>query len=443
MTVLKEKIKKGTFWVIVFFVAGQVIRLAGNLVVTRLLTPDLFGLMAVIVVLIQGLLMFSDMGLWAFIVRNENGLDQEYLNTAWSIQVVRGWLIFFIVLCIALLLYGYANSGAEIAGVYGHPMLPMLIAIVGTTAIINAYASMAPAIVSRDILRGRLELIGLFSQGFGVTAMLTWAYVSPTVWALVIAPIVSSLTKTIAINTAFHHKHKFSINKKAFSEIINFGKWVVLSSIFSFIGSQGDKLIFASLLAAKDLGIYSIAFFLASAFGVLVRSVSGKIFFPLFSYIGTKDIDKLRRVYYASRFKIDVAVGGISGFLMATGAFWVSFLYDSRYSDAGWMLQILSVSIVGTAISTLGLNCLTSMGITKTSAITDAIRTVGTIVGLPIMFHYFGLEGAIWIVALNIFFGLPVVYMRLMDEKLILWKNEFYIILFFMAGYFFGSQLVN
>ena len=442
MTDLKEKVKKGTFWVIAFFIAGQIVRLAGNLVATRLLAPDLFGLMAVIIVIIHGLLMFSDMGLWAFIVRNKKGLDQEYLNTAWSIQIVRGWLIFLIVLCMALLLYGYGNSGAEIAGVYGHPMLPILMVIVGTTAIINAYASMAPAIVSRGILRGRLESIDLFSQVFGVTTMLTWAYLSPTVWALAIAPIVSSLTKTIAINTVFHHKHKFSINKKAFSEIINFGKWVVVSSVFSFIGSQGDKLIFASLLVAKDLGVYSIAFFLASALGMLVSSISSKIFFPLFSHIGNQGIAELRRVYYASRFKIDVAVGSFSGFLMATGTFWVNFLYDSRYTDAGWMLQILSVSIEGTSISALGLNCLTSLGITKTSAITDAIRAVVTIIGLPIMFHYFGLEGAIWVVALNSFFVLPVIYKKLRDKKLIVWRNEFYILFFFVVGYFLGYAVV-
>ena len=442
MCTLDKKIKKGTLWVVFFFIAGQIVRLAGNLVATRLLTPDMFGLMAVIFVFIQGLTMFSDMGIWAFIVRHKNGLNEEYLNTAWSIQVIRGWLIFFIVSCLAALLFSYTNSGAEIAGAYGHPMLPILIVIVGVTAIINAYASMAPAIVSREILRGRLESIDLFSQILGVTTMLAWAFISPTIWALVIAPIVSSLTKTISLNTVFHHRHKFSINKNAFYEIINFGKWVVVSSIFRFIGSQGDKLILAALLATADLGIYSIAFFLASALGMLMNSISSKIFFPLFSHIGIQDIDKLRQVYYNARLKMDFVAGSASGFLMATGVFWVGILYDARYHEAGWMLQILSVSLIFNTITTQGLNCLTSIGITKTSAITDAIRTVVTIIGIPVMFYYFGLEGAVWVVALNACLGIPLIYQRLQNEKLLVLNKEFFSIPFAMLGYYFGRFVI-
>lgn len=443
MSALEQKVKKGTFWVIVFFVASQIIRLAGNLIVTRLLSPDMFGIMAVIMVLIHGLIMFSDMGIWAFIVRSKNGLKDHYLNTAWSIQVIRGWLIFAITVLASIILFYLNKNNMELSGVYGHPILPTLIAIVGFTAVINAYASMAPAIVSREILRGKLEAIDLFAQILGVITMLVWAFYSPTIWSLVIAPIVSAFAKTITTNVVFHYRHKFEINKKAFTEIINFGKWIVVSSILTFISSQGDKLVFAYFLSAKDLGIYSIAFFLASALSMLIVSVSGKVFFPLFSHVGNNDRAKLKETYYKMRFNVDLVVGIAGGFLLATGLFWVDLLYDLRYQEAGWMLQILSVSLVGTAISTLGLYCLNSIGLTKISASTYFIRTMVLLIGLPIMFNFYGLTGAIWVVSVNVFFGLPLIFLELKKEKLLKWKNEIYIVVFFVIGYMLGSIFIS
>ena len=77
------------------FGSAQLIRLASNLILTRLLFPEAFGMMALTMVFLQGLQMFSDVGVAPAIQQSKRGDDADFLDTAWTIQVVRGlclWL---------------------------------------------------------------------------------------------------------------------------------------------------------------------------------------------------------------------------------------------------------------------------------------------------------------------------------------------------------------
>ena len=75
---------------------SQVLRLASNLVLTRLLFPEAFGVMAMVSVFLMGLAMFSDVGVGPAIMQSKRGDDRDFLDTAWTIQIIRGvslWLV--------------------------------------------------------------------------------------------------------------------------------------------------------------------------------------------------------------------------------------------------------------------------------------------------------------------------------------------------------------
>ncbi|MFM6402608.1 oligosaccharide flippase family protein, partial [Planktothrix sp.] len=96
MTSLSKKAIQGTIWTLFGYGGSQVLRFGGNLILTRLLVPELFGLMALVNTFITGLNLFSDVGIRPSIIRSQRGDDPEFLNTAWTIQVFRGlglWII--------------------------------------------------------------------------------------------------------------------------------------------------------------------------------------------------------------------------------------------------------------------------------------------------------------------------------------------------------------
>ncbi len=87
------KVFRALIWSLLGFGTFQVLRFGFNLVLTRLLLPEVFGLMALVDLFIIGLHMFSDVGLGLSIVRSQRGDDPHYLNGAWSLQVVRGFCL--------------------------------------------------------------------------------------------------------------------------------------------------------------------------------------------------------------------------------------------------------------------------------------------------------------------------------------------------------------
>src|SRR5215218_6278937 len=74
-------------------VASQAVRFASNLALQRLLWPEIFGIMALVATFQQGLAMFSDIGIGASIIQHRRGDHPEFLRTAWTLQVIRGMLL--------------------------------------------------------------------------------------------------------------------------------------------------------------------------------------------------------------------------------------------------------------------------------------------------------------------------------------------------------------
>ena len=123
---LKKLAIRGTVWTLVGYGLSQGLRLGANLCLTRLLAPEMFGLMALVNVFILGLTLFSDIGISASIVQHDRGEESDFLNTAWTLQIIRGFLLWFCCLALAI----------PVAKFYGEAQLSWLIPIVGFTTVI-------------------------------------------------------------------------------------------------------------------------------------------------------------------------------------------------------------------------------------------------------------------------------------------------------------------
>ena len=410
----KKKIFIAGIWVILIFGLSQLARLGSNLVITRLLQPEMFGVMAVVNVVIFGIAMFTDLGLWAFIVRHKDPDNQYLLNVVWTLQVIRGWLMFLALLVLVLVLVlGNKYLSGYFDGIYADSRLPMLILIAGVGSVISGYKSMASPVMSRRLEVGKLELIELLSQVAGIIFMIIWVWLQPSIWALVTAGLVSALVNTFLSYYLFPFRHQFLLDKAVVKEVFNFSKWIVIASVLTYLFSQGDKLFFAGKIDAAELGIYSIAFMLVTTLTSVTQTLAEKIVFPVFSSLAHGERYILKERYYKVRLYLDIPIFFVAGFLIAVGPTIVDILYDPRYKNAGWMLQILIFSVIGNTLSLVSMECLSALSITKVRMWVMLIRTIGLFVGLPLFFNLYGLKGAIWVVAFNVWLSLPVIYWNL------------------------------
>jgi O-antigen/teichoic acid export membrane protein len=440
----KKKIFVAGIWVILAFGLSQLIRLGSNLIVTRLLEPQMFGVMAVVYVVMFGIAMFTDLGLWAFVVRHKDPDNPHLLNAVWTIQVVRGWLMFLlIVVGVLILIFGNQYMPSYFHGIYANQQLPILILITGVGSLISGYKSMASPVMHRKLEVGKLEFIEIISQIAGVAVMLIWVWLYPSIWALVSAGIVSAVVSTILSFHLFPFRHKLVWDKAIINEVFHFSKWIIFASALTYLFSQGDKLFFAAKIDAAMLGVYSIAFMLVAMFTTVTQTLAEKVVFPVFSTLVHGDRQLLKDKYYKVRLYLDLPMFFCAGLLMALGPLIVNTLYDARYTDAGWILQILVFSVIGNTLSLVSMECLSALSITKVRMWVMLIRTISLFVGLPLFYNLYGFYGAIWVVALNVWVSLPLTYWTLAKNSVFTFLKEIRMLPFVAVGYAIGMLIVS
>ena len=147
---LRSRMLKAAGWLVGGNISSQALRLISNLILTRLLLPEAFGLVAAVNTLYFALVMFSDLGVWQSVVKSERGTQAGFLGTAWSVQLLRGALLCAVVLMIAAGFHLASGSGYFQDGtVYADPRLPPMIAVFGLCALLQGLESMNLAIAQR------------------------------------------------------------------------------------------------------------------------------------------------------------------------------------------------------------------------------------------------------------------------------------------------------
>ena len=392
---------------------------------TRLLVPEMFGLMSIVSVFIMGLSLFSDLGLKQSIIQSKRGRDERFLNTIWSFQIIRGFSIwgFSILVAIAVLmaqrlLWMPANT------VYAEPLLPYIIPVSTLGMIISAFEPTWTSLASRDLQQARLIKIELICQITGVIVMVLMAFYTRSIWALVLGSLISGITRSIIVNFVIKEKRNhFEIDKAYISEIFHFGKWIFLSSIIGFLAMNGDKLLLGGLISTKDLGVYNIASFMIGAVATIVARLLGGVAYPALSETVRDRPYDLQRIYYRFRLPFDAGIMFLAGLLFVSGQTIIHLLYDSRYADAGWMLNVLALSLIALRYNLADQSYL-ALGKPKMMTMLTLIRTVALFVFLPIAYHQFGLHGAIWAIVASYFSSFPMAIYYKKTHQLLDVKKE-------------------
>jgi O-antigen/teichoic acid export membrane protein len=315
------------------YIASQVLRLASNLILTRLLFPEAFGLMALVTVVLVGLQMFSDTGISQAIARSPRGDDPDFLNTAWTVQVARGAILWLCALALAW----------PFAAVYDAPDLARLLPVAALSLVILGFNPTRIETANRHLMLGRVMLLDLAAQGAGMAAMVAFAWATGSVWALVWGTLLGALAKLIVMWALLPGApNRLHWDAAAGRELLGFGKWIFLATICGFVVAQGDRLILGTYLTLEALGIYNIGYFVASFPWLLGSAVTARVMIPLYrdDPPGAKaaNAPRLRRL----RAGLTAVLLVLLSILALGGVPIVGFLYSPAYAQAGAVVVLVA-----------------------------------------------------------------------------------------------------
>jgi O-antigen/teichoic acid export membrane protein len=331
-------------WTVLGFGAMQALRFGFNLILTRLVAPQVFGVMAIVNLCVQALHMFSDLGIRQCVVHHPRGDDADFLNTAWTLQVVRG-----------LVLWGLAAAIARPAAAFysDMPELAWLIPLVGFTAVADGFLSTALFTLSRRLARGRLVLLEVSTYTVWMTlVVLAMAVLGRETeparlrdrQLLVFAAggVLSSLSEmAVSYLLLRGHRHRLRWDPAAARDLARFGGWIVLNTATAFLAGQADRLVIGKI-STEVLGVYHMAAQLARMPTLLLVALGGQIAFPLYSRLLRPDRPD-RATVSAVHLLLAGGAAVLATGLFAAGPTLVVCIYPARYHAAADYIPPLAV----------------------------------------------------------------------------------------------------
>jgi O-antigen/teichoic acid export membrane protein len=408
LSLRRRAISSGT-WNIGALVTSQAIRLGGNLVMARLLGPEMFGIMLIATTVAMILALLSDMGLRQNIIQSQCGNAPVFLNTAWTLQILRGFVLFALSLLVAgFAWYAQVINLWQADSTYAAPDLPLVLAVTGFSAVIHGFQSTKLALAFRTFQQGKVVLAELSAQLIGLLVMLGIGYFTRSIWSLVAAGLVAGVVSTALSHLWFQGpRNRLQLDSTALKELIAFGRWMLLSSAVGVLAAHGDRIWFGGSMSAAELGVYSIAVLILGAIQTAVHRLASAVALPALSEVARSgDAVRLRALYYRFRLIADFALLFACGLLFNLSPLIIGWLYDARYAGAGSMLAILSLSLF-TLRFTLAHQAWLALGKTKYLAVDNIIRFTALWSLLPLLLALGGVSYALWGVAL---YTLPTVF---------------------------------
>ncbi|MEG4106860.1 oligosaccharide flippase family protein [Microcoleus sp. S13_C5] len=392
MSLEKKLAIKGAAWTLASYGSSQIIRFASNLILTRLLLPELFGLMGLAYVFITGIHLFSDIGLGPSIIQNKRGEEREFLNTAWTLQVIRS---FFIFICLIIITY-------PVASFYGEPRLLWLIPIIGINTLVTGFNSTAVSSLNRQMAVKRVVIFQLVIQIVSTTVMVVWAWFDHSIWAIVAGGFTGALMEVVWSHFLIPGKsNRFAWDKEAAKEIFSYGKWIFLSTALYFLCSQADRLILGKIFTLTMLGIYGIAFTLGDMPRQVIIAISGRVIFPSISLLAELPREELRTKILNNRKLILIPLAVGLAIFVSFGDQLILTLYRKEYAAASWMMPILALGIWHTTLHNMMGSCLLAVGKSQYAAMGNLVTFVNLCISIPLGYHLKGNLGAVIAVALG------------------------------------------
>lgn len=377
------------------------LQLGSNLILTRLLFPEVFGLMALVTVFVGGLSMISDVGIRPALIRSPRAETAVFQSTAWSLQILRG-----------LVLTGLAWALAwPYAALYDAAVLMPVIATMALTTTLAGFASIEVVLHERKLALSRVAAMHIGSKAAGVVATITLAWWLGSVWALVWGGLFGAAVKTALSHLLFASKnHRLGWNRDVLAEILVFGRWVVVGTLLTYLGGQGLRAIEGTLVDIETLAFIAIAAQFGGMIGEIATSVLRGVAFPALAEIArNRPQDVAPLAVRTHRF---VLLATLPAFFALSwgGEGLIGLLYDDRYAAAGLFLTLLALNGALNVVPLTFGHTLLVLGDSRAYALATGAGALLRIAGTVLGFWAGGVNAMIFGMGLGTMLGACVVF---------------------------------
>jgi len=314
-------------WMGISQICGLVLRLGSNLILTRLLAPEAFGLLGTALAFMTTLEWLSDMGVAPALIRHPKGTDPRYLSTGWWITLFRGSGLALVA----------ASCAWPAALFYEQPELTGVLAVLALRPLLMGLRSPAVPMLRRDLNYRSIFFDELAMTIGGTATSVVMALIMPSVWAIVAGTIVGAIVG-IVVSYILCPMRPGRFSREASGEICGFGRQILLNTLVMALWLNLDRLLGLKLISAADLGLYTVAWNLAAvAEGIVTRCCD--VHFSMLSRLESPSEQLRSHTQIADKVGKWLMPAFAVIACLSPVVIWI--LYDERYEGAGILLAVM------------------------------------------------------------------------------------------------------
>jgi lipopolysaccharide exporter len=407
------------------FGVQALLRLFSSLILTRILLPEAYGTLTILLSVLYLIANILDTNVSLFIVRDKNAEQPRYLNTAWTMR-----------LCRSLLSGAVLFVGAPLIAtkVYNLPDLILPLRVFSLWFLIDGFESMGFALAIRR-KQARLQMYSdLAASAVSTIFSIVYCYLYHTFWGMAFGILLNRLIMTVLSHQFYRElRPRLFIDLAAAREILVYSKYTIPSSLLSLGLNQFDKIVFLRLFDLRLLGIYGLAGNIAGSIESLISRISQAVLYPRCAHNFRDNPVTATKRYYTENTKLFAGILAMPAALAGAAHLIITLLYDPRYSEAGSVLQALAIRAVLLSFASPAEDLLISAGQFHVILAGNVLRASWIVLASLVGYYFFGFLGFVYGLSLS---GLPPLayYLWLQKSKgMLIVKYELYKVAFALA----------
>lgn len=394
---LKQKAFKGVFWSFCERFGSLLILFTTNIVLARILSPNEFGLIGILMAFVFFFNILIDGGLGNALVQRKN-LTNDDCST-----------IFFTNIGVAVVCYIALFFGAgPIISFFNQPEYAViLLRVLGLIILIDAFSTVQNNILIRSLNFKRITLIKVGAAFISSSIAIISTFYGLGVWCLALQYILNSLLKSIFLWTSTNWYPTFTFNVQSFKELFGFGSKILMAGLLEEGYRLVQVLIIGKFYHAKEVGYFTQAKQLQAVPINTIFNIVNQVTFPIFAKLQD---DKEQLIRGLSRgiklltfinFPLMIGLMVIAEplFLLLYSDKWIEAVPYFQWLCGGWGLLIV--------VHNVNMNTLKAIGRSDTLLLLEIIKKV---ISFAFIFLFiwldYGAISLIWALSINSFMEL-------------------------------------
>jgi len=361
---LRHRVIHAGFWAFALRIADRLFGLARTIILARLLSPEDFGLFGIATLALSALEAFSQIGFQAALIQKKGDV-KPYLDTAWTVQVLRGFALAGIL----------AASAPVVAGFFNEPRAAMLLRVLALSELARGFTNIGVVFFQKELEFHKQFVYMLSGTLADLSVSILLALLLRNAWALAYGLLASSAVRVIFsfFVCSFRPKLQLELNKAR--ELSFFGRWIFASNILVFLLNHADDVLVGKLLGATALGFYQMAYGISNLPATEITHVISQVTFPAYSKLQDR-LSQLRQAYLQT-----LQVTALLSFPIAAAIAFLAPAFSRIFLGEQWMpmvpaMQILAIWGLSRSIAATTGPLFSGMGVPRLSTWLQLIKLI-------------------------------------------------------------------